>query len=99
MDKAQCCPSYLKFFAAMSDPTRQRIAMLLHIKPCCVGELTKHFTVSQPTISRHLGLMENAGILHRERRGQQVFYALNRSDLVECCLSFASKFGDAEEVI
>ena len=99
MDKAQCCPSYLKFFAAMSDPTRQRIAMLLHDKPCCVGELAKNFTVSQPTISRHLGLMESAGILHRERRGQQVFYALNTDGLVGCCLGFASKFGDTEEVI
>ena len=50
----------------------------------CVFELTQMIGVEMPTVSRHLGLLRNVGILEDEKRGAQVFYRLRRP----CVLSF-----------
>ena len=56
-------------FTSLSDPTRRRIIELLRPSDASVDELTRHFAISQPAISRHLKVLEGAAIISRVRRG------------------------------
>jgi DNA-binding transcriptional ArsR family regulator len=57
-------------FAALADPTRRRILELLARAELCVTELAKPFAVSLPAISKHLRVLEKAGLIKRERDGR-----------------------------
>jgi DNA-binding transcriptional ArsR family regulator len=57
-------------FGALSDPTRRRILDLLARTECCVTDLAKQFSISLPAISKHLRVLENAGLIKRERDGR-----------------------------
>lgn len=58
-------------FAALADPTRRAIMARLTLGEATVGELAEPFEMSLPAISKHLGVLENAGLLRRERRGRE----------------------------
>jgi DNA-binding transcriptional ArsR family regulator len=55
-------------FAALADPTRRAILVRLTQGEATVNELTRPFTISQPAISRHLKVLEEAGLISRSRR-------------------------------
>ena len=55
-------------FSALADPTRRAILARLTEGDLTVGELTTPFDVSQPAISRHLKVLERAGLVSRSRR-------------------------------
>jgi DNA-binding transcriptional ArsR family regulator len=55
-------------FGALADPTRRAILMRLTEGDLTVGELSAPFPVSQPAISRHLKVLEGAGLISRSRR-------------------------------
>jgi DNA-binding transcriptional ArsR family regulator len=55
-------------FSALADPTRRAILARLTEGDLSVGELVAPFTVSQPAISRHLKVLERAGLISRTRR-------------------------------
>jgi DNA-binding transcriptional ArsR family regulator len=57
-------------FAALSDPTRRHILDLLARAELCVTELAKSFSVSLPAVSKHLRVLEKAGLITRERDGR-----------------------------
>jgi DNA-binding transcriptional ArsR family regulator len=57
-------------FAALADPTRRRILEGLMDGCAHVGQLSRPFTVSAPAISRHLRVLERAGLVRRTRRGR-----------------------------
>lgn len=57
-------------FSALSDPTRRDIVTRLADGPSTVGELARHYPVSAPAISRHLKVLERAGILTRSADAQ-----------------------------
>jgi ArsR family transcriptional regulator len=63
-------------FKALGDPVRLRLLSLIASQPgqLCVCELTPAFDLSQPTISHHLKLLRQAGLLDCERRGTWVYY-------------------------
>ena len=58
-------------FAALSDPTRRAIVMRLARGEATVGELMAPFELSQPTISKHLRVLEEAGIIEQSREAQR----------------------------
>jgi ArsR family transcriptional regulator len=72
---------------ALGDPTRLRILDLLAQQPdpLCVCDLTPLFPQNQPTISHHLRLLREAGLIETERRGTWSFYWA--TDLGRRCLS------------
>ena len=80
--------SYSKYFKAFGDPTRLRILGLLAVKEMTVNEIVKEIKLSQPTISRHLGILRDAEIVIDRREGQQVFYRLNKITVGDCCTGF-----------
>jgi ArsR family transcriptional regulator, arsenate/arsenite/antimonite-responsive transcriptional repressor len=82
-----------RFFQAISDTTRQNILSVLESKDkICVSELVRILDVPQPTVSKHLSLLKNVGIVMAKREGQQVFYSINGRLMRSCCTRFFSKF-------
>ncbi|OMH24548.1 transcriptional regulator [Tersicoccus phoenicis] len=63
---------------ALADPTRLRLVSMVRssARECCVCELSEPFDLSQPTISHHLKLLVDAGVLRRERRGTWSYYSI-----------------------
>ncbi len=77
-----CIFTYMKktiyFFKAISDSTRFKLFKLLQEQTYCVCELTEAMELSQPTISRQLKILEDAGIIEYKRNGQRVEYSLSQ---------------------
>jgi DNA-binding transcriptional ArsR family regulator len=59
------------------------------------SELAARFALSTPAVSRHLSVLENAGLVASRREGQRVLYALVRDTLMEALSGFAHEFGPA----
>lgn len=57
-------------FAALADPTRRAILARLAEGPATVGELAQPFAISLPAVSRHLKVLETAGLIAREKQAQ-----------------------------
>lgn len=79
---------FSRYFRAFGDPSRLRILQLLSSGEMTAGEIVKAVGLSQPTVSRHLALLRDAGVVEDRRRGQQVIYSLNRDTVVNCCTGF-----------
>jgi ArsR family transcriptional regulator, arsenate/arsenite/antimonite-responsive transcriptional repressor len=78
-------------FKALADPTRREILTLLRKGPRTSGEIAEKFDTAWPTISRHLSVLRDAGLILSERHGQQIVYELNTtvfSDVVEQLLNW-----------
>jgi DNA-binding transcriptional ArsR family regulator len=73
-----------RFFKALSDPNR--IALLERLaqcqEPCTVSQMAACCPVDLSVVSRHLALLREAGILHAEKRGKEVYYSVRFSALV-----------------
>lgn len=69
--------------SALSDPIRRRIVERLSRGPATVGDLRTPFSVSAPAISRHLRVLEAAGLLSREKRGREHLCSLLHEPLDE----------------
>jgi ArsR family transcriptional regulator len=64
-------------FRALADPTRVAIVnRLACAEECCVCDLTAAFDLSQPTISHHLRILRDAGLVEAERRSTWAYYRL-----------------------
>src|SRR5262245_31115684 len=64
-------------FKALADPTRVAIvSRLASGEACCVCDLTDAFALSQPTVSHHLRILRDAGLVESERRGTFAYYWL-----------------------
>lgn len=93
----QCCPSVLSApldaneaaelaagFTALSDPVRLRVLSMLADAAegeVCVCDFVDPLGKSQPTVSHHLKILSEAGLVSGERRGKWVWYSLNRARL------------------
>ena len=74
------------FAKAIADETRQKIMNHLCCQWLCVGDVAdKLGGVSQPTVSHHLAVLREAGLVHTRREGKQIFYALNQNAVADCC--------------
>jgi len=70
-----------KIFKALKDPTRRKILELLKEKDLSAGEISRNFNISKPSISHHLDLLKQAGLVISEKKGQFMIYSLNTSIL------------------
>jgi ArsR family transcriptional regulator, arsenate/arsenite/antimonite-responsive transcriptional repressor len=68
--------SFLKVMKALSDPNRVKIIKLLQQKMMCVCELRGALKIAQPTVSKHLKILEEAGLVDYEKDGLWVNYFL-----------------------
>ena len=95
----QCCTSVLAApldtsdatelaggFSALADPVRLRLLSILAAAPggeVCVCDFVEPLARSQPTVSHHLKILSEAGLVRGDRRGKWVWYSLNRDRLSE----------------
>jgi ArsR family transcriptional regulator, arsenate/arsenite/antimonite-responsive transcriptional repressor len=63
-------------FKALADPTRVAIVNRLAVGECCVCDLNAAFDLSQPTISHHLKVLRDVGLVESSRRGTWAYYRL-----------------------
>lgn len=82
----------VEFCKALADDTRQKILVMLLEEELCVGDIVEAFHMSQPTISHHLGILKQFNLVISRKEGKQVFYAINRDNVVECCGQLMAKF-------
>jgi ArsR family transcriptional regulator, arsenate/arsenite/antimonite-responsive transcriptional repressor len=95
------------FAKAIADETRQKI-----MSECCccwlsVNEIVEKINVSQrisqPTVSHHLAILRDAGLVNVREEGKQTFYTLNQENIVMCCgqlmIKFAPETATTEKLI
>ena len=68
-----------KTYAALADPTRNRILTLLKREDMSAGQLGRHFKITPPSLSHHLNILKQANLVSGHRAGQEIIYSLNLS--------------------
>ncbi len=66
----------LKIFKSLSDRNRMRIVKMLQVRPLCVCEITVVLGLSMSTVSAHLSLIKNAGLIENYKDGRWIYYKL-----------------------
>lgn len=70
-------------FKALSDPTRQEILQLLKDGRMSAGDIGTHFDMTGATVSHHLSILKQAGLVEDFREGKYIYYELNVSVIEE----------------
>ena len=73
------------FAKAIADETRQKIMNLVCCNSLSVNEIVEQLDVSQPTVSHHLAILREAGLVNVREEGKQTFYTLNQENIAVCC--------------
>jgi ArsR family transcriptional regulator len=89
-----------RILKALAHPTRLFIVDELSREERCVRELTEKIGADMSTVSRHLSILRNEGIVHDEKRGAQVYYSLRCpcvTDFFRCVQSVLAEAGVAQK--
>lgn len=70
-------------FKSLQDPTRRSILNMLKKRDMSAGEIADSFEMSKPSVSYHLDLLKQAGLVSARREGQYIFYSLETTVLDE----------------
>ncbi|MBM9519123.1 winged helix-turn-helix transcriptional regulator [Desulforhopalus vacuolatus] len=68
--------AFIQVMKALSDPNRVRVVKLLQQKELCVCEIKEVLGLAQSTVSKHLKILEDAGLVERKRQGTWMIYSL-----------------------
>ena len=77
-------------FRALADPTRRQILQDLGVGELSAGKIASRFTISGPSISRHLGVLKSAGLVRERRAANRIYYSLVEERLALCVGGFLS---------
>jgi ArsR family transcriptional regulator len=77
-----------KVFEALASAPRRKILAYLSDAELSAGDIAARFSMSKPAISRHLAILEGAGLIQGDKRGQFVHYSLVRQNLVNVLNSY-----------
>ena len=80
-----------RVFDALASAPRRRILAWLSLEALTTSELAARAALSAPAVSRHLSVLENAGLVASRRQGQRVLYSLVRDTLMEALSGFAAE--------
>jgi DNA-binding transcriptional ArsR family regulator len=70
-----------RVFHALSDTTRRRMLERLGGEPARIGDLAAPFSISLPAVSKHVDVLENAGLVRRRKSGREIFVELKPEPL------------------
>jgi len=87
----------VEFAKALADDTRQKIMAFCCCQERSVNEIVEHVTVAQPTVSHHLAVLRDAGLVKVRHEGKQTFYILNQDRMVSCCGQLMKYFAPGTE--
>ena len=85
-----------KTYKALADPTRREILTLLRDRDRTAGEIAERFPIAWASVSHHLAVLKEAGLVLAEREGQHINYSLNTTvfqDLVQNLIGLAQRRG------
>ncbi len=85
--------SCVDFCKALADETRQKILAMLQESEMCVSDIVDQLHLSQPTISHHLGVLRQAGLVTDRKEGKRVIYSLDVCCLQTCCTDLMGELG------
>lgn len=88
-----------KIFQALSSATRRDILVYLSKTSLNAGEIAQKFDMAKPTISKHLEVLVNAGLIKSRKKGQYVHYSLMRDNLVKNLYNFLADFGPLDRPV
>lgn len=88
----------VEFAKALADETRQQIMRICCCRPLSVSEIVNQIGVTQPTVSHHLKILRDAGLVKVERRGKEIYYSLNQQKMAAGCCQVADHFAPDVEV-
>jgi ArsR family transcriptional regulator len=74
-----------EFTKAIADPTREKIMLFCCCRWRSVNEVADYMGVTQPTVSHHLAILRDAGLVEIRPEGKQTFYRLNQAHMTACC--------------
>ncbi len=80
------------FAKAIADETRQKIMKICCCEWLSVNEIVEHLNVTQPTVSHHLAILREAGLVNIREEGKQTFYQLNQNRMTTCCGQLRTTF-------
>lgn len=83
--------AFQRVFEALASAPRRRIIAYLSHASLTAGEIAARFEMSKPSISQHLSVLENAGLIAKERRGQFIHYSLIPNNLTNTLTGFAQE--------
>lgn len=79
-------------FKALGSAPRRRILDHLAGGPMTVGEIADKFDMTMPSISKHLSVLYQAGLVHQQKRGQHIIYSIAADHLANSLYSFLTPF-------
>jgi len=79
-------------FKALASTPRRRILNHLAGGPMTVGEIAEKFDMAMPSISKHLSVLYQAGLVHQQKRGQHIIYSIAADNLANSLYSFLTPF-------
>lgn len=77
-----------RVFEALASAPRRKILAFLSAGSLTAGEIADRFDMSKPSVSQHLSVLETAGLIAKEKRGQFVHYSLVQNNLVNTLNGF-----------
>ncbi|AKL94109.1 transcriptional regulator ArsR family [Clostridium aceticum] len=76
---------YADVFKALSDENRLKILKILNCGELCACDIQDHLNLTQPTISHHMKVLQQAGLVNIDKRGKWMFYSINPVKAQELC--------------
>jgi ArsR family transcriptional regulator len=86
-----CGHSCTNCFRVLADSTRLRILRELKAKQTNVAEITQAMSVTQPTVSYHLKMLDDMGLITKERKGREIYYSFNENFPCKGCGVFSAE--------
>lgn len=80
-----------KVFQALSSVVRRKILAYLSASSMTAGEIAERFDITKPSLSKHLNILENAGLVKGEKKGQYIHYSLVEDNLINTLNNFVQE--------
>ena len=80
-----------KVFSALSSGVRRKILAYLSGSDMTAGEIAERFDITKPSLSKHLSILENAGLVKGEKKGQYIHYSLVEDNLANTLNGFVQE--------
>ena len=88
----------VEFAKALADETRQKIMQLCCCQWISVSDIVQQLNVTQPTVSHHLAVLREAGLVEVREQGKQTFYRLDQKRITNCCGRLMINFAPEDEI-
>lgn len=86
------------FAKAIADETRQKIMAECCCNRLTVSQITPRIGVSQPTVSHHLAILREAGLVIADHEGRETYYSLNQERITVCCGRLMAQFAPQQAI-